>query len=54
MNLLSKTATMQGFNALDEWGRFDEAFAALRHGSRRACSPTARRSSTASNPASTP
>jgi NADPH-dependent curcumin reductase CurA len=21
---------MQGFNALDEWGRFDEAFAALR------------------------
>ena len=30
VNLLSKTATMQGFNALDEWGRFDEAFAALR------------------------
>lgn len=29
VNLLSKTATMQGFNALDEWGRFDEAFAAL-------------------------
>ncbi|HEX2285163.1 MAG TPA: NADP-dependent oxidoreductase, partial [Mycobacterium sp.] len=23
-------ALMQGFNALDEWGRFDEAFAALR------------------------
>jgi len=21
---------MQGFNALDEWGRFDEAFASLR------------------------
>ena len=21
---------MQGFNALDQWGRFDEAFAALR------------------------
>jgi NADPH-dependent curcumin reductase CurA len=30
VNLLSKTATMQGFNALDEWGRFEEAFAALR------------------------
>jgi NADPH-dependent curcumin reductase CurA len=30
VNLLSRTATMQGFNALDEWGRFDEAFAALR------------------------
>lgn len=29
VNLLSNTATMQGFNALDEWGRFDEAFAAL-------------------------
>ena len=31
MNLLAKTALMQGFNALDEWGRFDEAFTALRH-----------------------
>ena len=30
VNILAKTATMQGFNALDEWGRFDEAFAALR------------------------
>lgn len=30
VNLLSKTATMQGFNALDEWARFDEAFEALR------------------------
>jgi hypothetical protein len=30
VNLLSKTALMQGFNALDDWGRFDEAFAALR------------------------
>jgi NADPH-dependent curcumin reductase CurA len=30
VNLLAKTATMQGFNALDQWGRFDEAFAALR------------------------
>ena len=30
VNILSRTATMQGFNALDEWGRFDEAFAALR------------------------
>ncbi|MBX5485319.1 Putative NADP-dependent oxidoreductase YfmJ [Mycolicibacterium hassiacum DSM 44199] len=30
VNLLSKTALMQGFNALDEWHRFDEAFAALR------------------------
>lgn len=30
VNLLSKTALMQGFNALDEWGRFDEAFAHLR------------------------
>ncbi len=29
VNLLSKTATMQGFNALDEWGRFEEAFTAL-------------------------
>lgn len=29
VNLLAKTATMKGFNALDEWGRFDEAFAAL-------------------------
>lgn len=30
VNLLARTATMQGFNALDEWHRFDEAFAALR------------------------
>lgn len=30
VNLLSKTARMQGFNALDQWGRFDEAYAALR------------------------
>lgn len=30
VNLLAKTATMQGFNALDEWGRFDEAFGPLR------------------------
>jgi NADPH-dependent curcumin reductase CurA len=30
VNLLSRTAMMQGFNALDQWGRFDEAFAALR------------------------
>lgn len=30
VNLLSKTATMQGFNALDEWGRFEEAFGPLR------------------------
>ncbi|MGE2730532.1 NADP-dependent oxidoreductase [Mycolicibacterium vaccae] len=30
VNLLSKTALMQGFNALDEWGRFDEAFTDLR------------------------
>ncbi len=30
VNLLSRTALMQGFNALDEWGRFDEAFASLR------------------------
>jgi NADPH-dependent curcumin reductase CurA len=30
VNLLAKTALMQGFNALDEWGRFDEAIAALR------------------------
>ena len=30
VNLLSKTATMQGFNALDEWAHFDEAFDALR------------------------
>ena len=25
VNLLSKTALMQGFNALDQWGRFEEA-----------------------------
>jgi NADPH-dependent curcumin reductase CurA len=30
VQLLAKTAVMQGFNALDEWGRFDEAFTALR------------------------
>jgi len=30
VNLLAKTALMQGFNALDQWGRFDEAFVALR------------------------
>ena len=30
VNLLAKTALMQGFNALDQWGHFDEAFAALR------------------------
>ncbi|MGH3576089.1 MAG: zinc-binding dehydrogenase, partial [Mycobacterium sp.] len=30
VNLLAKTALMQGFNSLDQWGRFDEAFASLR------------------------
>lgn len=30
VNLLAKTATMQGFNALAEWEHFDDAFAALR------------------------
>jgi NADPH-dependent curcumin reductase CurA len=30
VNLLAKSALMQGFNTLEEWGRFDEAFAALR------------------------
>ncbi|MBV9320127.1 MAG: NADP-dependent oxidoreductase [Mycobacterium sp.] len=30
VNLLAKTALMQGFNALAQWSRFDEAFAALR------------------------
>jgi NADPH-dependent curcumin reductase CurA len=30
VNLLAKTASMQGFNALDMWDRFDEAFAHLR------------------------
>ena len=30
VNLLAKTALMQGFNTLDQWGRFDEAFAAIR------------------------
>jgi NADPH-dependent curcumin reductase CurA len=30
VSLLSRTATMRGFNALDQWGRFDEAFTALR------------------------
>jgi NADPH-dependent curcumin reductase CurA len=29
VNLLTRTALMQGFNALDQWGRFDEAIAAL-------------------------
>jgi NADPH-dependent curcumin reductase CurA len=29
VNLLARTATMQGFNALDEWAHFDEAFTAL-------------------------
>lgn len=31
VNLLARSASMQGFNALEQWGRFDEAFAAL-HG----------------------
>jgi len=30
VNLLSKTASMQGFNALDMWDRFDQAYADLR------------------------
>ena len=30
VNLLSRTASMQGFNALDMWDRFDEAYADLR------------------------
>jgi NADPH-dependent curcumin reductase CurA len=30
VNLLAKSALMQGFNTLDKWGRFDEAFTALR------------------------
>ena len=30
VNLLARTASMQGFNALDMWDRFDEAFADLR------------------------
>jgi NADPH-dependent curcumin reductase CurA len=30
VNLLAKTATMQGFNALEMWDRFDEAFSDLR------------------------
>ncbi len=30
VNLLSRTASMQGFNALEMWDRFDEAFAHLR------------------------
>ncbi|KZS82162.1 NADP-dependent oxidoreductase [Mycobacterium persicum] len=30
VNLLSKSALMQGFNTLERWGRFDEAFAHLR------------------------
>jgi NADPH-dependent curcumin reductase CurA len=30
VNLLSKTASMQGFNALDMWDRFDEAYTDLR------------------------
>jgi NADPH-dependent curcumin reductase CurA len=29
VNLLTRTALMQGFNALDQWGRFDEAIASL-------------------------
>lgn len=30
VNLLARSASMQGFNALDMWDRFDEAYAALR------------------------
>jgi len=30
VNLLAKSASMQGFNALEQWDRFDEAFTALR------------------------
>ncbi|ORB85159.1 NADP-dependent oxidoreductase [Mycobacterium kansasii] len=30
VNLLSKSALMQGFNTLEQWGRFDVAFAHLR------------------------
>jgi NADPH-dependent curcumin reductase CurA len=30
VNLLAKTASMQGFNALEMWDRFDEAFTDLR------------------------
>jgi NADPH-dependent curcumin reductase CurA len=30
VNLLAKSASMQGFNTLDQWGRFDEAFGPLR------------------------
>ena len=30
VNLLSRTASMQGFNALDRWDRFDDAYADLR------------------------
>jgi NADPH-dependent curcumin reductase CurA len=30
VNLLARTASMQGFNALDMWDRFDEAFTDLR------------------------
>ncbi|HEY7053402.1 MAG TPA: NADP-dependent oxidoreductase [Mycobacterium sp.] len=30
VNLLAKSALMQGFNTLDQWDRFDEAFTALR------------------------
>ena len=30
VNLLAKTASMQGFNALEMWNRFDEAFTDLR------------------------
>lgn len=30
MNLLARCGRMEGFNTLNEWGRFDEAFAALR------------------------
>jgi len=52
VNLLAKTATMQGFNALDEWGRFDEAFGPLREWAAEAGSCTARRSMMASNHAS--
>ena len=30
VNLLAKSALMQGFNTLDQWARFEEAFTALR------------------------
>ena len=54
VNILAKTATMQGFNALDEWGASKRPSPRCARGSPRGCWCIAKPSSKASNPASTP